>query len=208
MGRALGVTGARLDRETGIWEEERGDRLRSVWHEVKKFCQFFYALKPLLGDRLVVTDHAITKSIDPIDASSLLRQRSRVDVESEEVEDDETGIAMDPALQTSTRARHAVSAPVTHPVDHSTIAVLPVGPLARLFLLLVLPPWLLLLLVFPAPVAPLAETDNPRPEPGLRRDKGEFADFAENIKGIMEAANVLKALKEIPIRLGRFKIQK
>lgn len=75
---ALGVTGAGLNHETDIWEDEKGDKLRNIWTTVKQSCPYFYALKPLLGERMLVTDHAIHNSIDHIDTSSLLTRKLAV----------------------------------------------------------------------------------------------------------------------------------
>ncbi|MCJ1426175.1 hypothetical protein MMC29_004077 [Sticta canariensis] len=72
---ALGVTGAGLKDETDIWDNGRGDMLRNIWTTVKQSCPYFYALKPLLGERMLITDHAIQNSIDPIDTSSLMTSR-------------------------------------------------------------------------------------------------------------------------------------
>ena len=72
---ALGVTGAGLKDETDIWDDERGDMLRIIWTTVKQYCTYFYALKPLLSERMLITDHAIHNSIDPIDTSSLITRR-------------------------------------------------------------------------------------------------------------------------------------
>lgn len=72
---ALGVTGAGLKDETDIWDNERSDMLQNIWTTVKHFCPYFYALKPLLGERILITGHAIQNSIDPIDTSSLMTTR-------------------------------------------------------------------------------------------------------------------------------------
>ncbi|MCJ1271294.1 hypothetical protein MMC22_011194 [Lobaria immixta] len=82
--KMLGVTGAGLDSEADIWEGEKGDKVRNLWHE---------------GEHLVVTDHAITNSTDVMDTSSLLRSRSRIaaeiDAGNEEDEDSETDIVFE-----------------------------------------------------------------------------------------------------------------
>lgn len=181
-GRMLGFTGAGLDRETDIGTTNEAIGF-GVWHEVKIFCPYFYALIPLLDDRLVVKDHAITNTADPIDASRLLRQRSGVEVESEEDEDDKMGIVLDPAFETSTRARHAASASVTHPVDHSTTVVLPAGPLAPFA-----PPagssgLVAPLVGFSAPASTLTRPDNPTPGSGLRRKREDTRTLQKNLEG-------------------------
>lgn len=215
--KTLGVTGAGLDHETEIWKDERGDNLRNMWHEIKKFCPYYYALKPLLGERLVVTDHAITNSTDAIDTSSLLRSRSKVvaliGAESEEDENSETSlpqtryvdsvsIAPVAGFSASVASLAGSSAPVA-PLAGSSILVAsfagfsaPVASLAGFsapvasladFFALVA-----LLAGLPAPVAPLAGPDNPLPGSGLRRKNREYTDFVENSHGITEAATSQK----------------
>ena len=92
----LGVTGARLDHKTEIWKYKCGDNFWNIWHEVKKFCSYYYTLKSLLSKRLVVTDHTITNSTNVIDTSSLLCSRFKVvaiiDAENKEDEDGKTGL--------------------------------------------------------------------------------------------------------------------
>lgn len=193
--KMLGVTGAELDSETTIWEGEKGDKLRNLWHEVQKFCPYYYALKPSLGEYLRVTDHAITNSTDVMDTSSLLRSRSRIAAEieagSEEDEDRETDIALDPALRPSSTA-------IT-PADPSVLF----APLARSSTLVTLS-------AGPsAPVVPLAGLDNPLPGSGLRMKTGGYADFAETFRGITEAATSQKRQRDLEKQeLRRYKIQK
>ena len=73
--KTLGVTGAGLNNEDEIWEGEQGDKLCNVWHEAQKVCPYFYDMKPLLGERLIATDHAIGNSVDLIDISGLLGKK-------------------------------------------------------------------------------------------------------------------------------------
>ena len=211
--KMLGVTGAGLDHKTEIWEDKRGDNLQNVWHEVKKFCPYYYALKPLLGERLVVTDHAITNSIDAIDTSSLLRSCSKVvapiDAESEEDKNGETGL----------QAHHVNSVPVVPLIGSSALVTPPVGlsasvaPLAGPSTPVAPPAGNSAPIAAPAglsaPNAPLAGLDNPLPGSGLRRKNGGYADFAENVRGITEAATSQKRQRDSEKQeLRRYKIQK
>lgn len=192
--KMLGVTGAELDSEATIWEGEKGDKLRNLWHEVQKFCPYYYALKPPLGEHLRVTDHAITNSTDVMDTSSLLRSRSRIAAEieagSEEDEDRETDIALDPALRPSSTAITPADPSVLFAplAGSSTLVTLSAGP--------------------SAPVVPLAGLDNPLPGSGLRRKNGGYADFAETFRGITEAATSQKRQRDLEKHeLRRYKVQ-
>ena len=49
--------------------------LRNIWKEVKQSCPYFYKLKPLLGEQMLVTDHAIGNSINDVDTSSLMTKK-------------------------------------------------------------------------------------------------------------------------------------
>lgn len=71
----LGVTGAGLNHETEIWEDEQGEPLRDIWTRVKQTCPYFYALKPLLGERMSVTDHAVNNSDEHPDTGSLMTRK-------------------------------------------------------------------------------------------------------------------------------------
>ncbi len=75
----LGVTGGGLNHEDEIWQDERGQKVRDKWEEVKKSCPYYYDLKRLLGERLIATDHAVQNSTDPVDISGVMRDWRPVD---------------------------------------------------------------------------------------------------------------------------------
>lgn len=75
----LGVTGGGLNHEDEIWQDEKGQKVRDKWEEVKKSCPYYYDLKRLLGERLIATDHAVQNSTDPVDTSGVMRDRHSMD---------------------------------------------------------------------------------------------------------------------------------
>ena len=75
----LGVTGGGLNHEDEIWKDEKGQKVRDKWEEVKKSCPYYYELKRLLGERLIATDHAVQNSTDPVDTSGVMRDRRPVE---------------------------------------------------------------------------------------------------------------------------------